>query len=160
MDALEHYRKLLRYDRWANGAVLEALNAAGAPAGEPARRALKLLGHVVGAEWLWLARLSIPTEGKAVWPELDFDQCGRQIEVLGSVWEGYLGGLGAADLDKTIDYVNSKGQAWQSRVEDVLMHVVMHSAYHRGQIALEMRAAGIVPAYTDLIQAVRSGAAS
>ena len=37
------------------------------------------------------------------------------------------------------------------------MHVLMHSAYHRGQIALEMRAAGMEPAYTDFIQAVRQG---
>jgi uncharacterized damage-inducible protein DinB len=33
----------------------------------------------------------------------------------------------------------------------------MHSAYHRGQAALEMRAAGIQPAYTDFIHGVRQG---
>jgi uncharacterized damage-inducible protein DinB len=33
----------------------------------------------------------------------------------------------------------------------------MHSAYHRGQVALEMRAAGHQPAYTDFIHAVRQG---
>jgi len=38
-----------------------------------------------------------------------------------------------------------------------LTHVIMHSAYHRGQIALEMRAAGMEPAHTDFIHAVRQG---
>jgi uncharacterized damage-inducible protein DinB len=37
------------------------------------------------------------------------------------------------------------------------MHVIMHSAYHRGQIAAEVRAAGLTPAYTDFIQSVRQG---
>jgi uncharacterized damage-inducible protein DinB len=35
--------------------------------------------------------------------------------------------------------------------------VLFHSAYHRGQIASQMRAAGFTPAYTDFIHAVREG---
>jgi uncharacterized damage-inducible protein DinB len=31
----------------------------------------------------------------------------------------------------------------------------MHSAYHRGQIATQMRTAGYLPAYTDFIHGVR-----
>lgn len=40
---------------------------------------------------------------------------------------------------------------------DILTHVLMHSAYHRGQIASHMRANGKTPAYTDFIHAVRQG---
>jgi len=42
-------------------------------------------------------------------------------------------------------------------VEDILTHVTIHSAYHRGQIASDLRAAGQAPAYTDFIHAVRLG---
>jgi uncharacterized damage-inducible protein DinB len=35
--------------------------------------------------------------------------------------------------------------------------VVIHSAYHRGQIAADVRAAGHEPAYTDFIHATRTG---
>jgi uncharacterized damage-inducible protein DinB len=42
-------------------------------------------------------------------------------------------------------------------VEDVLTHVLLHSAYHRGQIASQMRAGGEEPAYTDFIHATRQG---
>ena len=52
---------------------------------------------------------------------------------------------------------NSKGEPWTSRVEDILLHVVMHSAYHRGQIASDVRASGHTPAYTDFIHCVRQG---
>ncbi|HEV2426240.1 MAG TPA: DinB family protein [Terriglobia bacterium] len=165
MGTIDHYRRLFRYDRWANGEVLGALRLSADPSepgndeprGEAVRQALKRFAHILGAEWLWLARLNLPAEAMAVWPELTLDQCVRQIGTLGDAWDGYLAGLDAAGLDKTIDYTNSKGQPWRSRVEDVLMHVVMHSAYHRGQIAVEMRAAGLIPAYTDFIQAVRAG---
>ena len=40
---------------------------------------------------------------------------------------------------------------------DVLTHVVTDSAYHRGQVASELRAGGFEPAYTDFIHAVRQG---
>jgi uncharacterized damage-inducible protein DinB len=56
-----------------------------------------------------------------------------------------------------VSYKNSKGEPWSSAEEDVLMHVVMHSAYHRGQIATDMRANGFTPAYTDFIHAIRQG---
>jgi uncharacterized damage-inducible protein DinB len=38
-----------------------------------------------------------------------------------------------------------------------LTHVLLHSAYHRGQIASQMRGNGQTPAYTDFIHAVRQG---
>ena len=56
-----------------------------------------------------------------------------------------------------ITYKNSKGEAWNSTVQDVLTHVLMHSAYHRGQIAGQVRAGGETPAYTDFIHAARQG---
>jgi uncharacterized damage-inducible protein DinB len=65
--------------------------------------------------------------------------------------------LPPASLDGKVEYRNSKGEPWSSRVEDMLTHVLFHSAYHRGQIALQMRAAGNEPAYTDFIHAVRNG---
>jgi len=35
--------------------------------------------------------------------------------------------------------------------------VITHSTYHRGQIAADLRAAGVQPAYTDFIHGVRQG---
>ena len=69
----------------------------------------------------------------------------------------YLSAIGSGGLRAKVEYRNSKGEAFSSQVEDVLMHVILHSAYHRGQIAMEMRAAGVEPAYTDFIHAVRQG---
>ena len=42
-----------------------------------------------------------------------------------------------------------------STVQDILTHVPFHSSYHRGQIAVQTRAEGVQPAYTDFIHAVR-----
>ncbi len=93
----------------------------------------------------------------AVWPELSLERCRDEIAELDKSWEDYLDDLAPEDLERTIDYVNSKGESWSSTVNDVLTHVLLHSAYHRGQIAAQLREAGHQPAYTDFIHAVRQG---
>ena len=67
------------------------------------------------------------------------------------------GGLSADELSSTITYTNSSGQAHTSRVDDLVTHVAMHGHYHRGQAAMELRAAGHNPAVTDYIHATRNG---
>jgi uncharacterized damage-inducible protein DinB len=54
-----------------------------------------------------------------------------------------------------VGYTNSKGEPWTNTVEEILTHVVIHSTYHRGQIASDLRNAGLEPAYTDYIHALR-----
>jgi len=60
-------------------------------------------------------------------------------------------------LDQSVSYTNSQGEGWSSTVEEILSHLTVHSAYHRGQIASDLRAAGMTPAYTDYIHATRRG---
>jgi len=163
MDPVDHFRRLFRYDDWANR---EALASLGGIASPPAR-SIKLLAHIVGAEWLWLARLEAgaihggpegprPPQGIVVWPDLPLAECGSQLTQLESSWEMLLRRATEDALLATVAYTNSKGEPWVNTVHDILMHVVMHSAYHRGQIAMDVRAAGHTPAYTDFIHAVRT----
>jgi uncharacterized damage-inducible protein DinB len=102
-----------------------------------------------------MARLRRRPQALPVWPELDLATCGQYLEELSRTWPEYLDD--APDATEKIPYTNSKGETWTSTVEEILTHVVIHSAYHRGQIASDVRANGGVPAYTDYIHAVRNG---
>jgi uncharacterized damage-inducible protein DinB len=53
--------------------------------------------------------------------------------------------------------VNTRGERYASRATDVLFHVVVHSAYHRGQVATDVRRAGGAPPVTDYVHATRTG---
>jgi uncharacterized damage-inducible protein DinB len=144
--------RLLRYDIWANGATLDSLRQ-----GPPPARSLKWMGHIVGAEHLWLARLRQEPAPLPVWPDLPVEQCAAYLGKLSGRWHEYLADAGSGRLTERVTYTNSKGEEWTSAVEDILTHVTIHSAYHRGQIASDLRAAGQIPAYTDFIHAVRQG---
>jgi uncharacterized damage-inducible protein DinB len=153
MTMLEHIKRLFAYDDWANHEIFSSLQALDAP---PAR-ALNLLGHIVSAERLWLERLLVQKQTLPVWPLFTIEQCKLEVDQLPGLWQSYLTSVGEAGLSRSLSYTNTKGDRFTSQKQDILLHVVMHSAYHRGQIAADMRAAGFVPAYTDFIHAVRQG---
>lgn len=144
--------RLFSYDAWANREIIRSLRAT--PDFPP--KALKLLGHILSAEMLWHERIEGQEQSLTVWPDLSLDECESLTRRLEGVWRRYLEQSETA-LAKEISYKNSKGESWNSRAEDILLHVITHSAYHRGQIATAMRAAGHQPAYTDFIHAARNG---
>lgn len=153
MNLADYMRKQFAYNAWANQEVLSAIQAA---AGEN-KRSLQLMSHILAAERLWLERLTGKPQSLPVWPEPDRAQCQALAAEMGKLWLEFLDLITAGDVSQSISYKNSKGEAWTSTILDVLTHVVMHSAYHRGQIASHMREHGQIPAYTDFIHGVRQG---
>jgi len=152
MEILSRLQREFAHDAWANEQTIASLRDAEAPPD-----ALRFMAHIVAAEWLWLGRLKQWREAFPVWPEWTREQCEAQAGKLPPLWQELLRGMKPAGLDQPATYVNSKGETWTSTCGDVLTHVLLHSSYHRGQIATELRAAGLTPAYTDYIEAVRRG---
>ena len=146
----QHLRRLLQYDSWANRETVESLRE------RATERSLRWMGHIVGAEYVWLARLEGEASPLAVWPELGIDTCREKVAALARLWPEFLEAH-RNSLGDTVSYTNTKGEAWTNTVEEILTHVTVHSAYHRGQIASDVRGAGMTPALTDYIHAVRQG---
>jgi uncharacterized damage-inducible protein DinB len=153
VNLADYLRRQFAYDEWANREVLAAIRATGS--GND--RSLHLMSHILAAELLWLERLKQIPQSIPVWPKPDLEQCEAQAAQLGGQWLEFLDLITAGDVSQSISYKNSKGEVWTSDIVDILTHVVMHSAYHRGQIATHMRASGQTPAYTDFIHGVRQG---
>jgi uncharacterized damage-inducible protein DinB len=144
--------RLLQYDIWANGETLDSLRQ-----GPPPAKSLQWMGHILGAEYLWLARLRQLPSPLPVWPDLPVEECASRLGDLAGMWQEYLADAGAGRVTDRVTYTNSKGEEWSNTAEDILIHVTIHSAYHRGQIASDLRGAGQGPAYTDFIHAIRQG---
>ena len=151
------FLRMFAYDDWANRECIAVMRAANSPPAD----ALGRMAHILSAQKLWLERILKRPQSMPVWPGSTLADCAALADEMSLAWQNYLGRLASqlapGSLDGKVEYRNSKGQLWTSRVEDILTHVLFHSAYHRGQIALQMRASGLEPAYTDFIHAVRQG---
>ena len=152
MTMVAHISRLFVYDDWANREVLGSIRLAGCPL-----RPLKLMSHILSAERLWHERMKGLGQTLPVWPDFTVQQCEQQAAGLRLLWEEFLSPANEADLSVPVTYKNTEGESFTNEKEDVMLHVITHSAYHRGQIAADMRASGFSPAYTDFIHAVRQG---
>lgn len=157
-DPVRHFGPVFEQLFWADARALETLRRL--PGDEP--RARELLAHIFGSETVWLARIEARDPELAVWPALTLDECAAAAI---RVRAGYLSlldriDLGPAELSRMVHYRNSAGIAFDNRVDDILHHVTLHGAYHRGQVALLARMNGIAPQPTDYIAWARGAPAA
>jgi uncharacterized damage-inducible protein DinB len=154
---MRHLERLFEHMVWADRRVLAGLRSNGGS--DP--RALEYYAHVLGAEHIWFVRIAGREREFAVWPPApSLDDCAALAERNRSDYAALLGGMHDGDGDREIAYRNSAGDFFVSRLEDILLHVALHGAYHRGQVSLMVRQSGGEPVPTDYIAFVRGAAAA
>ncbi len=147
----DHFSRLYKHVEWADARVLDSLRSA-----QNARqRDLELYSHILGSEHVWLSRINGTPARLAVWPALTLDQCEKLGKENISAFNGLVARLTPGLLQKNVTYRNSAGDQFTSTIEDILTHVAIHAAYHRGQIAASIRAGGDTPSSTDYIAFIR-----
>ena len=149
MTTLSLLRRLYDSVSWADERVIQSLD-------ERDVEARRYLHHVLAAERVWLLRLhGEDSSRQAIWPHLS-DAEARSLAAENRKGYGrYLANLTEPELERRIEYVNQTGRRYSTTVADILTHVAMHGAYHRGQAARARREAGGVPLNTDFITDVR-----
>jgi uncharacterized damage-inducible protein DinB len=143
--------KLVEHLAWADQRVLESLRAMP----HPDARALELYAHVLGTEHTWISRILERPARVKIWPELTIPEAAALSVENASALRMLLESLSAEQLQGKVVYTNSAGLTFESTVEDMLLQVVLHGCYHRGQVALLVRGAGGEPSPTDYIAFVR-----
>lgn len=152
----EHFTKLYEHLAWADRRVLQSLRAAHSVL----KKDLDLYSHILGSEHVWLSRIKGTTAKVAVWPTLTLDECQRLADENAAGFNDLLSELTEESRGTPITYRNSAGEQYTSTLEDILTHVSLHGAYHRGQIAASIRAAGDTPSPTDYIAFARGAPAA
>ena len=152
----QHFRKLFEHVAWADRRVLQSLRAAHSVL----KRDLDLYSHILGSEHVWFSRIKGTTAKIAVWPTLTLDECQRLADENAAAFNDLISELTEDSRETPVTYRNSAGELYTSTLEDILTHVSLHGAYHRGQIAASIRAAGDTPSPTDYIAFARGSPAA
>lgn len=153
LQTLPLLARLIAYDGWANHETVSVLRRSE----ESTTEALRHMGHIVAAQRTWLGRLAERDAAIEPWPELSALQCALQARDLRRAWKEYLDELRAGSRPDPITYTSRGGETRTSSVDDVLVHVVLHSAHHRARIAAALREAGLEPPRTDFAHAAHKG---
>lgn len=108
---------------------------------------ISLLNHILNAQQVWNSRI-IFEDSFGVW-QINLDE--KLLENNQSNFENSFKILSERNLDEIIVYRNSKGDEFQNSIREIFFHFINHSTYHRGQIAMLMKQAGLEPINTDYI---------
>ena len=132
---------------WADARA--GASIAGMPESAVRDRAVSLYAHVVAIEHAWLARFEQRTTEHTQWPEWSLEAASALATSSGAGLHSIATAAGPEGLDATVTYRTRAGAQGRNTLWEILMHVVLHGTYHRGQIALLVREGGGVPTSTD-----------
>jgi uncharacterized damage-inducible protein DinB len=111
------------------------------------------LVHTLSAEWGWLERCGGPARGGAL-KAVDYPT----FESIRTVWSDvermmreFLATLGDSDVMRIVEFTNPVGDRAAGQLGALLQHAAIHGVHHRGQVALLLRAAGVVPGNFDIL---------
>jgi len=150
----EQYRLWFEYEKDANLKVVRSLESVPADRRGTAeyKRALSLLGHLAAARRVWLFRFGkLSTVPTAIFPESALEEIVADWRDVEARWDEYYLKLEDGELDRVFEYRSMDAGRFRNRIEDILTQLFGHSWYHRGQIAMLVRAAGGEPAITDFV---------
>ncbi|MBL0173615.1 MAG: damage-inducible protein DinB [Gemmatimonadaceae bacterium] len=136
--------RMYRHMEWADARSLATLR----DMTEPPPHAVDVFAHVLAAEHIWLRRIDGVVHLYDVWQPIGLDECERLARANHA---GFTRVLAEADRLRPVSYQNLAGVSYTTPLEEILIHVSHHGMYHRGQIALLVRAAGGTPMPTDYI---------
>jgi uncharacterized damage-inducible protein DinB len=151
----QQYRRWLDYEADVHAKVVQSLETVPAEhRSSPAFiKAVALLAHLVAARRMWLGRFGAapPTTG-SLFPEgLGLAEVVDRLRTVQEMWTAFLSRATDEDLRRVFEYQSLDAGRFRNQVEDILAQLFGHSWYHRGQIAMLVRAAGGEPAVTDFI---------
>ena len=110
---------------------------------------LKTFQHIYYGDRVWLSRLNDAPQ------QFEDPAPGPTLVDLDREWWALLARFeevaGQSDPTGVLRYKNLKGEPYERPIWQILLHVVNHGTYHRGQIASMMKQLGHQPPSTDLI---------
>lgn len=143
----EYLKTCLEYNVWANRIITGYIEKAGEQKLDfviensfPSIR--KTWYHIWDAQEVWIRRL----EGKEVttWPSRDFNGTAKEaMDQFIESSEKFLELGSQLNPETAITYKSMAGKEFTSKVWHILMHVVNHGTYHRGQMVTMLRQAGM-----------------
>ncbi|MDP9955689.1 putative damage-inducible protein DinB [Epilithonimonas hungarica] len=140
----EHFIDLLEYNSHFNQLLIESYLENKDSFNE---KMISLINHILNAQQIWNSRIIIGSSF-GVW-QINPDE--KLLEINQSNFKNSIKILNERNLDEIIVYKNSKGDDFQNSIQGILFHFINHSTYHRGQLAMLMKQAGLEPINTDYI---------
>lgn len=143
---LNYFETIYRYNEWANERVLDCIRAQNIRD----ERIYSWFAHSLVAQLFWLNRILLkPAPEYKLWGTYDLGQLIDLNREANRGWKEFV--QSGRSFDSILHYTNNAGDKFSNQISMIMIHVVNHGTYHRGQIAARIRELGYEPVNTDFI---------
>ena len=154
MSSVAHLRSLLAYDQWANDKILavvalltdEQMDAKGGASFDSIRETLL---HIAGAQMIWCWRLT--GQDMTAFATPSHQDPVRWFASAHADLRRLSASLKDDDFDRLFPYKDRAGVDHVRPFGELIVHLVNHGTYHRGEVALMLSAAGHSPGDLDYL---------
>jgi uncharacterized damage-inducible protein DinB len=153
---LDVIRDLYAHQEWADAEHWRATLDSEAARRDPELK--ERLVHLHAAQQVWLGRwqgVSLPFP--KVEDHASIEDTFHFAQACHAALRAYLSLRKEPDLAEAVTYTNLAGRTFTQPLGDLMLHLTMHSQYHRGQNATRLRALGTPAPSTDLCTWQREG---
>lgn len=139
------FNELFEFNRYTNGELIKAILTNREVVSE---KSIKWMNHILNAHHIWNSRINKTPIQFKTW---DMHELGALAGLNEENNAGSFRIIRESEFTANIDYATFAGQAFTNTIQDILFHIINHSTYHRGQIAVDFRETGLEPLVTDYV---------
>ena len=139
---------LFGYKAWANTELFALLATLPEPHSEQVHTCIRTLNHIYVVDRLFRARLTgepSPFEATNTKATPSLEQLAQNVAATDAWYQSYVSGISDAELSSALEFTFTDGDAGRMSREEVLLHVLTHGAYHRGNVGQVLKSISVAP---------------
>ena len=141
-------KSLFGYKSWANAELFALLAGMPPEHGDALHTCIRTLNHIHVVDRLFRARLAgepAPFDATNTEATPGLDQLWMDVADTDAWYVDYVAGLSEAGLSETLDFTFTDGDRGRMSREEILLHVIAHGGYHRGNVGQVLKGLSIAP---------------
>lgn len=141
-------RSLFGYKSWANRELFALLGDLPLEHADQLHTCIRTLNHIYVVDRIFKAHLSgeaKPFEATNTKSTPTLAQLQSEVAATDAWYEQYVDGVSSNSLAEVLDFQFTDGDSGRMSREEILLHVVTHGGYHRGNVGQVLKSISVAP---------------
>jgi len=146
--SVEALRSLFGYKSWANSELFSLLATLPPEHSEQLHTCIRTLNHIYVVDRIFRAHLSgepRPFDGTNTKATPGLAQLKADVQATDRWYQDYVAGLTAPALSEALAFAFTDGDRGRMTREEMLLHVLTHGGYHRGNVGQVLKSISVAP---------------
>ena len=146
--SIETLKSLFGYKSWANSELFALLTALPSEHAEQLHTCIRTLNHIHVVDRIFRAHLGAevrPFDATNTKATPTLEQLRIDVEATDAWYSNYVGTLSEAALPEILEFTFTDGDRGRMSREEILLHVVTHGGYHRGNVGQVLKSISVAP---------------